>query len=268
MQNVFTAHKQIEQTLRYLALIARQTKEGIAVIDLDGGIQFVNEVWIEMHGYKTAGELIGRQLSLFHTKEKMKADVIPLLEKAERAGQSEGTIEHIKSDGTAFPMQTRMILVKDDSDNTTGLIVFAADICQCAKLQKATAENVKQIKHLSERINQLQKLFAECIEVGEYLSEQASELQANNEILSQRATELKKSTRRPKQHPGKLVHQNAQATTTNQRLEKTKPKHHQLKESSEESSEETSRPKNLGKVLNTKELVEVAELARSLSGAP
>jgi PAS domain S-box-containing protein len=268
MQNVFTAHKQIEQTLRYLALIAQQTKEGIAVIDLDGSIQFVNEAWIEMHGYKTAGELIGKQLSLFHTKEKMKTDVIPLLEKTERAGRSEGTVEHVRSDGTAFPMQTKMILVKDDSGNATGLIVFVADIGKCTKLQETAAENLKQIKHFSERIIQLQKLFAECLEVAEYLSEQAGELQANNEILHQQMTELEKLPQAQEQYSGQIVHRNAQKASMNQQLEETKSKRRQPTESPEEISEETARPKSLRKVLNTKELVEVAELARRLSGCP
>jgi PAS domain S-box-containing protein len=268
MQNVFTAHKQIEQTLRYLALIAQQTKEGIAVLDLDGNIQFVNEVWVEIHGYKTADELVGRQLSLFHTREKMKTDVIPLLEKTESAGRSEGIVEHIKSDGTPLPMQTRMVLIKDDSDNATGLIVFAEDIGQFTKLQETTAENLKQIKRFNQRITQLQKLFAECLEVGEHLSEQAGELQARNEILHQQMMGLEKPARRPEQCPEQTVRQNAQATTTNQQLDQKKPKHHQSKESSEDSSEEKARPKSLRKLLNTKELVEVAELARRLSGSP
>ena len=45
MENVFTAHKQIEQTLRYLVMIAEQANEGIVVIDLDGSLRFVNEAW-------------------------------------------------------------------------------------------------------------------------------------------------------------------------------------------------------------------------------
>jgi PAS domain S-box-containing protein len=268
MQNVFTAHKQIEHTLRYLALIAQQTKEGIAVTDLDGSIQFVNEAWIAMHGYKTTDELVGKHLSLFHNEEKMKTDVIPLLENTERDGRSEGTVEHVKSDGTSFPAQTKMILVKDDSGNPTGLIVFASDVDRCTKLKETTAENLKQIKCFNERITQLQKLFAECLEVGQYLSEQACELQANNEILQQQMTESGNSAQRPEQNPGQIVHQNDRATNVNQRLEETKSKHHQPKDSPEESSEETTKPKSPRKLLNTKELVEVAELARRLSECP
>jgi len=266
MENVFTAHKQIEQTLRYLAMIAEQTNEGIIVVDLDGSLRFVNEAWVEMHGYKTKDELIGKQLSLFHTKEQMKTDVTPLLEETKRCGQLEGTVEHIKSDGTVFPTQTKMILVKDEPGKATGLIVFAVDIGQLKKLQETTVENLKRSKHLSERITRLRKLFGECLEVGEYLAEQTGELQANNEILLQQMTELDQSARRPEQYPEQIVHPNAQVITRNQQIEDTDPEHRHSKEAPAESSEETVKSKSLKKQLNTKELMEVAELAMRVSG--
>lgn len=266
MQNVFTAHKQIEQTLRYLAMIAEQANEGIVVVDLDGSLRFVNEAWAGMHEYKSKDELIGKQLSLFHTKEQMRTDVTPLLEETKRSGQLEGTVEHIKSDGTVFTTQTKMILLGDKAGKATGLIVFAADIDQCTKLQETTVENLKRVKHLSERITRLRKLLGECLEVGEYLAEQTGELQADNEILLQQMTELDQSPRRPEQYPEQIEHRKAQVTTTNQRLEDTNPEHQQSKEAPAESSEPMVRSKRSRNLLKTKELSEVAELARRLSG--
>jgi len=266
MKDVFTAHKQIEQTLRYLAMIAEQANEGIVVVDLDGSLRFVNEAWAGMHGYKTKDELIGKQLSLFHTKEQMKTDVIPLLEETKRCGHLEGTVEHIKSDGTVFPAQTKMILVGDEADEATGLIVFAADVDQRTKLQETTVGNLKRVKHLSERITRLRKLFIECLEVGECLAEQADELQANNEILLQQMSELDQSPLRPEQYPEQIVRGKAQETTADQRREDTNPEHRQSKETPAESPEPIVKSKRSMKLLNTKELGEVAELARRMSG--
>jgi PAS domain S-box-containing protein len=266
MENVFTAHKQIEQTLRYLSMIAEQANEGIVVVDLDGSLRFVNEAWAGMHGYKTKDELIGKQLSLFHTKEQMKTDVIPLLEETKRCGQLEGTVEHVKNDGTVFPAQTKMILVVDEAGEAIGLIVFAADVDQHTKLQETTVENLKRVKHLNERITRLRKQLGECLEAGEYLAEQTGELQANNEILLQQMSELDQSPRRPEQYPEQIVRRKAQETTANQRREDTNPEHRQSKEAPAESSEPMVRSKRSSKLLNTKELGEVAELARRLSG--
>lgn len=264
MQNVFTAHKQIEQTLRYLSMIAEQANEGIVVVDLDGSLRFVNEAWAGMHGYKTKDELIGKQISLFYTREQMKTNVIPLLEQTKSCGHLEGTVEHIKSDGTVFPAQTKMILVADEVGEATGLIVFAADVNQRTKLQETTVGNLKRVKHLSEKITRLRKLFGECLEVEESLAEQTDELQANNEILLQQMSELDQSPRRPEQYSEQIVHEKAQETTTNQRREDTNHEHWQSEEAPAESPEPMVRSKRSNKLLNTKELGEVAELARRL----
>jgi PAS domain S-box-containing protein len=265
MQNVLTAHKQIDQTLRYLSTIAERSNEGIVVVDLDGSLRFVNEAWVEMHGYKTKDKLIGKQLSLFHTKEQMKTDVTPLLEETKRCGQFEGTVEHIKSDGTVFPTQTKMILVEDEAGKATGFIVFAGDIDQCTKLQETTVENLKRVKHLSMRITQLQKMFGECQKVGEYLAEQTGELQADNEMLLQQMTELDQSPRKPEQYPEQIEHRKAQVPATNQRLEDTDSEHQQSQHAPAENSEPIVKSERSNKPLKTKELSEVAELARRLT---
>jgi len=265
MQNVFTAHKQIERTLRYLAIIAQQAKEGIAVFDLDGSIQFVNEVWVQMHGYETKDKLIGKQLRLFHTKEQMKTDVTPFLEETKHCGQLERTVEHVRSDGTVFSAQTKMILVRDEAGKATELIVFAADTGQREKLQETTAENLKRVKQLSQRITKLRKLFGECMETGQYLAEQTGELQANNEILQQQMADLDQSPQRPEQYPEQIVNRKVKVVPKNQRTEGTNHEHRQYKETPAESYDEMIQSKSLRKMLNTKELVEVAELARRLS---
>jgi PAS domain S-box-containing protein len=249
-------------------MIAEQVNDGIVVVDSDGCLRFVNEAWVVMHGYKTKDELIGRQISLFYAKEQMNTDMIALLEEAKRCGQSEGTVEHIKSDGTVFPVQTKIVLVRDKAGKATGLIVFAADISQRTELQETTVENLKRAKHLSEQIIRLRKLLGECLEIGEYLAEQTGELQADNEILRQQMTKLAQSLRRPEQYLERIVHGKAQVTTTNQLLEDTNPEHRQPEETSAESSELMVKSEQSRELLDNKELGEAAELARCLSGPP
>jgi len=269
MQNVFTTHKQIEQTLRYLSMFAdmaaEKTDEGIVVADIDGILLFVNEAWCGMHGYKSKDELIGQQLSLFHTKEQMKTDVIPLLEKTKRCVQIEDTVEHIKSNGTVFATQTKMILVGDETGKATGFIIFAANISQPSKLKGTTVENLKQIKHLSKRIAQLRKLFGECREIGECLAEQTGELKANNEMLLHQMSELDQSALIPKQYSEQILLWKAQGTISNQMPEDTNPEQPLPKEAPAKSSEPIVKSKRSIKPLDTKELGKVAELARHLS---
>jgi len=218
MKNIFTAYKQIEQVLRCLTTIADQANEGIAVVDLvDSSIWFVNEAWAWMHGYKTNDELVDKQLNIFHTEEQMESGVIPLFEEAKRCGQIEGTVEHIKSDGTVFPVQTKIILVEDEASNANAFIVFADSIQQSTILQEATVENLERVKNLSERMTQFQKLLGECLEAGESLAKQTGELQANNETLLEQISESDQAPQRPlEQHSEQVEYHEAQETTINQ----------------------------------------------------
>jgi len=79
-------------------------------------------------------------------------------------------------------------------------------------------------------------------------------------------SELDQSPRRPEQYPDQIVHGRAQETTADQRREDTNPEHRQSKEEPVKSSEPMVRSKRSSKLLNTKELGDVAELARRLSG--
>jgi PAS domain S-box-containing protein len=267
MKNIFTAYKQIEQVLRYLTTIAEQTNEGIAVVDLDSSIWFVNEAWAWMHGYETNDELIGKQLNIFHTEEQMESGVIPLFEEAKRCGQIEGAVEHVKSDGTVFPTQTKMILVADEASNTNGLIIFAVNIRQHTILQEATVENLERVKYLSERMTQFQKLLGECLEAGESLAEQTGELQANNETVLQQINEPDQSPpQRPlEQHSEQIEHHEAQETTTNQQPVDNNPECRKSEEASAEDSDTIEISKSPTKLPSAKELSQAAKLTSRLS---
>ena len=269
MQNASTTHKHIEQTLRYLSMFADmaadKTNEGIVLADLVGSLLFVNEAWCGMHGYKSKDQLVGKKLSLFHTKEQMKTDVIPLLEKTKHCGQTEETVEHISSNGTVFPTQTKMILVEDGAGKAAGFIIFAANIGQSPKPKYATVDNLKQIKHLSKRIAQLRKLFGECREIGECLTEQTNELQANNEMLLKQIIGLDQSALIPAQYSEQLLPRKAQGTIINELPEDANPEQRQPKEAPAKSSEPIVKSKRSIKLPDTKELRKVAELARRLS---
>lgn len=268
MQNVFTTPKQIEQALRHLSIVAdmaaENANEGIVVADLNGNLLFVNQAWCEMHGYTSKDELIGKQLNLFHTKEQMKTDMIPLLEKTRRCGQTKDAIEHIKRNGTTFITRTKIISVEDGAGKITGFIIFAAKIGQSPKIKDTTVNNLKRIKHLSKRISQLRTLFGECREIGESLAEETCELQANNETLLQKMGELDNSLLLPEQYFQQIRPLKDQKEIKNQLPEETNPEQ-QIKEAPTKRSETIVKSKKSIQPTETKEHEEVAELARRLS---
>ena len=99
MDNIITAHKRLEQMLWHLVMIADQADEGIAMLDLNGTLQFVNPAWAAMHSYNTTNELVGKHISVFHTEEQMIADVTPFIEETKHRGRLAGPAEHMRRDG-------------------------------------------------------------------------------------------------------------------------------------------------------------------------
>jgi PAS domain S-box-containing protein len=122
-----TERKAAEEKLRMLQMAVEQSIDGIAVADMGGIIQFVNEAWAQMHGLSVT-EPLGRHLSIFHTDEQMQGDVIPFNEQVKNKGAHQGEVGHVKRDGTTFPTWMTTTILKDEENNPIGLIGIARDI--------------------------------------------------------------------------------------------------------------------------------------------
>ncbi|MHC4172428.1 MAG: PAS domain-containing protein [Planctomycetota bacterium] len=192
MDSIIAAHEQVRQTLRYLTVIPERTREGVVVIDFNETVWFVNTVWAVIHGYESRGELIGKHISIFHTKEQMKTDVIPFIEEVKRRGQLAGPIDHVRRNGTPFPTDTLMVVFKDQAGKAVGLIGFAAD--------------------LTEHERSKGELRQYCNRRVELLKWEIDELNTANEQLQHEITEHKQIEQDPQQQTAGLL-------ATNQRLQ-------------------------------------------------
>ena len=56
--------------IRFLRSAIEQSSEGIAISDLEGNLQYLNNAFAKKHGY-TPDELIGKNLSIFHATHQM-----------------------------------------------------------------------------------------------------------------------------------------------------------------------------------------------------
>ncbi len=280
MDNVIAAHKRIEQTLRHLAMIAEQAEEGIALIDLNGTIQFVNTALVRMHGYNTKEEIIGKTIDIFHTKEHMETDVTAFIEEAQLRGQLSGPMEHMRRGGTTFPTQMKMILVKDEGGKGIGLIVFVTDITQRRQAREQLKQQAEELitirKQLQEQITQrsqieeqLQEKMArheqaerELKEYREQLErqpeEKTSELTAVNEKLQQKIIEQQKVDER-------LKRQTTELTATIEQLQQKIVDGIELEEITDEDIEQVRKAKELFRPFDEQTLKKLAELAKRLS---
>ena len=126
MQDI-TSKKQSEKKLQELNMALEQSIDGIALTDLDGNLRFLNKACAEMHDY-TPDELTGKHLSLFHSTEQMKNEVIPFLEKLNNDGYFEGEVSHIRKNGEEFPTFMSTSVVFDNHSETFGMLAIMKDI--------------------------------------------------------------------------------------------------------------------------------------------
>ena len=231
MDSLIATNEQVEQTRWYLTVIAEQAMEGIIVVDLSGAIQFINMAWATMHGYENSQELIGKQINVFHNKEQMKTDVIPFIEEVEHRGRLAGPVEHVRRNGTPFPTEMLMVLLRDQMGKALWLIGFATDITE----QERTEEELKRYRcHMEEFIKQrteeleaansrLQSQVTEHEQADVKLMQQTAELSAANERLQEQIVEQERAKDELEEHRDnleqRLKQQSEELTTVEAQLQ-------------------------------------------------
>lgn len=127
-----TERVQAQADLLRLRAAFDHAHDGIAVADMDGRLQFVNRAWTKMHGYE-GDELIGKPLSISHTRRQLAEDVIPFNKKVLAHGSWSGEVGHVRKNGETFLtwMSTALLLGADGEP--TGLVGMADDITERRK---------------------------------------------------------------------------------------------------------------------------------------
>ena len=156
-----TERKQTEKALQELKIAVEQSIDGIAFADMDWNIQFLNEAWARMHGY-CVDELIGRNLSIFHTAEQLETDVIPANEHALTTGSNKGEIGHVRKDGTTFPTWMSTTVVGFESPKASGLLGIAHDITERKREEAALQESEENYRSLAASVDSMYLVDRDC----------------------------------------------------------------------------------------------------------
>ncbi|TXT65169.1 MAG: putative Histidine kinase [Promethearchaeota archaeon] len=116
-------------------LIADQSNNGIAIADLKGNIEYINKYFAEIHGY-TPQELIGKNLSVFHTKEQMKYVNRINKELLSSGSYSSKEVWHISKDGTPFLMLMNSVVIYNRQNEPKFMATTAINITELRKTQE------------------------------------------------------------------------------------------------------------------------------------
>ncbi|MHC5116104.1 MAG: PAS domain S-box protein [Planctomycetota bacterium] len=240
MNNMLSEFRRVERTLQRLTIIAEQLNEGVALVDLNGIIHFANPAMVKMHGYLSGKDLISKKINALHTEDQMKTVIFPMIEAVKRKGQVQRNSEHLRSDGALFPTQTKMILLKNETDKTVGIIIFVIDITQYIQRENLLARQISE-SNIANR--QLQEKLFECQQVEEQTREHQTQLEQQLDKRQQAEKELQRCC---DQLQGQAEDLTAQLSTTEDRLQQQLDKYGQAEERfNQQASELNSINENL-----------------------
>ncbi len=104
--------------------IADNAVYGKAIADMEGKLVYINRFFANLHGYQPS-ELIGRDISILHKPDTLKANMDEVFEKGVMAPKE---VWRLHRDGSEFPVLMSGVLIKDDQGNPQYLAATAVDI--------------------------------------------------------------------------------------------------------------------------------------------
>ncbi len=137
--------KKAEDAMHRQSQALEQSFDGIAISDLDGNIQFINSAYAALHGYEKE-ELYDRHWSIFHTKEQLDKELLPLIRETKGRGRCMDEVGHVKKDGDTFPTLMSASILRNENGIPEGIISIAHDITERLQAEKRGAELETQLR--------------------------------------------------------------------------------------------------------------------------
>lgn len=131
-----------EEALKRWAHIFEHAQLGVTEVSPDGRtLEMMNPAFASLHGY-TVDELTGRTGDIL-VPEGRSAEITAALGAAVEKGHHTFESEHLRKDGTAFPVQCDITVVKDESGNVRYMVVNAQDLTERKRMEHQLIESQK-----------------------------------------------------------------------------------------------------------------------------
>ena len=151
-----------------LRQIFESVTDGISVIDLEGIITEANQRTVEMHGFSSKNELLGKsvfELLAPREHERMAAN----LKKAIKEGAING-VEYtlLRADGSEFPGELSTSALKDASDNVVGHITIVRDITERKRAEEEREVLLQDITKSNRKLEGANKELQDFVYVASH----------------------------------------------------------------------------------------------------
>ena len=149
----FFRRKELEHEWRKHKTLSDRANHGVAVVDLEGNLDYINDYFAQVHGY-TAEELQGRNLRLFHTEEQMPRVDALNRQVSEAGSYNAEEVWHKHRDGQVFPMLMNGVLIRDAQGEPLHIAATATDISDLKQAEKKLEQTADQLRSSNEDLQQ------------------------------------------------------------------------------------------------------------------
>jgi len=155
-----TERKKAEEELRSseekLRSILASSPDAITVTDLEGRIVECNQATLDMHGYSSKDEVIGKKAFEFIAKKDRGRAMENLKKTLEKGSVKDIEYTFLTKDGREFPAELSASVIKDSSGNPVAFMAITEDITLRKRGQKALIDS-------EERYRSLVQTIPECV---------------------------------------------------------------------------------------------------------
>ena len=139
------------EEIRILNSAVVQSIDGIAIVNLELELIYVNDAFARMHGYSPE-EMVRMKSEQLHNVVQLE-EMKSRLHEIKTVGSWMGEANHIKKDGTFFPTYMSVTLLKDETGKLTGIVAVCKDITEYKRMQDQLRESEEKYKCLFENAN-------------------------------------------------------------------------------------------------------------------
>jgi PAS domain S-box-containing protein len=161
---LLTARRSRAQGVDLLGDAAAQSAEGMALLDLEERVVWVNHAYAALHGYAIE-ELLGKHVSIFHPPAHLPR-LQQTLAQMRRTGRFMGDVEHLRKDGTTFTGYMRNTLIRDPAGEPLALLGTLSDVSEMKQAEQALRESERAYRLLAEHASDV---IMRCSAEGEFL---------------------------------------------------------------------------------------------------
>ena len=149
-----TDRKRAEEELMLRDRAIESSINAISLADLDGNVTYVNPAAVQMWGFEDESEIVGQNAGVFwHSRRRARK----AYQRTLREESWEGEMTACRKDGSSFPAQVSMSVVKNEYGEATHILGVFLDVTKRKAALNELKEANEQLKETLEELHETQQ---------------------------------------------------------------------------------------------------------------